>query len=48
MIEGRLTKTDMEKLHALARNVAGVDVTFDRMKPELDNYLLIIMDSIIY
>lgn len=48
MIEGKLKKTDMDQLHALAKNVAGVDVTFNRMKPELDNYLLIIMDSIIY
>lgn len=31
-----------------AKQVAGVEVTFRRMKPGLDNYYLILMDSIYY
>lgn len=48
IIEGKLDKTNMEQLAAIATEVAGVDVYFNKMKPEIDNYYLIIMDSIIY
>lgn len=39
---------DEATLKTMANKVAGVDVSFAKMKPELDNYYLIIMDSIIY
>lgn len=48
LIEGNIDKTNMEQLSSIAKEVAGVDVHFNKMKPELDNYYLIIMDSIIY
>lgn len=48
MIDGSLKKPDMASLKSIARQVAGVDVHFNRMKPGLDNYYLIIMDSIFY
>ena len=48
MIEGKITKPTVEQLQPIAKQIAGVDVTFNKMKPELDNYWLIIMDSIIY
>ena len=47
-IEGRTKEFDTAELKKTAKTVAGVDVAFNRMKPELDNYYLIIMDSIIY
>lgn len=48
VLDGKMTLKDEQKLKEMANKVAGVDVSFARMKPELDNYLLIIMDSIIY
>ncbi len=48
MIEGSVDKTNMEQLGKIAKDVAGVDVHFNKMKPEYNNYYLIIMDSIIY
>ncbi|HWR39439.1 MAG TPA: DUF3798 domain-containing protein [Patescibacteria group bacterium] len=48
LVEGSLTKPTVEQLAPLAKKIAGVDVTFHKMKPELDNYWLIIMDSVIY
>ena len=47
-IEGRTLELDVAEFKKTAKAVAGVDVAFNRMKPELDNYYLIIMDSIIY
>lgn len=41
-------KISVEQLEPIAKSVAGVKVTFNKRKPELDNYFLIIMDSIIY
>ena len=38
----------IESLKPIAEEVAGVDVHFNKMKPEIDNYYLIIMDSIFY
>jgi len=32
----------------IAKKVAGVDVHFTKMKPNLDNYYLILIDSIYY
>ena len=37
-----------EEMKKTAKKVAGVEVAFNKMKPEIDNYYLIIMDSIIY
>lgn len=48
MIEGKITKPTLEVIKPIAKEVAGVDVTFNKMKPNLDNYWLIIEDSIIY
>jgi len=48
MIECSVDKTNMEQLSKIAKDVAGVNVDFNKMKPEYDNYYLIIMDSIIY
>lgn len=48
MIEKELTQVSADQLAPIAKQVAGVDVYFEKMKPELDNYYLIIMDSIFY
>ncbi len=48
MIDKSFDKKNMDQMKALAQKVAGVDVAFAKMKPELDNYYLIIMDSIYY
>lgn len=50
MIEGKIDKKNinMDDLQSIAQEVAGVNVNFNKMKPELNNYYLIIMDSIIY
>lgn len=50
MIDGKINKDNvkLEDLQPIAKKVAGVDVKFNKMKPELDNYYLIIIDSIIY
>ena len=47
-LNGKITNFDIPQLEPTAKHVAGADVHFARMKPELDNYYLIIMDSIIY
>lgn len=48
MIDGKIKGLTIENLTPIAKKVAGVDVYFDKMKPELDNYFLIIMDSVFY
>ncbi len=50
IIEGKLDKSNLtvDQLQPIAQKVAGVPVTFNKMKPNLNNYYLIIMDSIIY
>jgi ABC-type sugar transport system substrate-binding protein len=48
MIEGKFTKPTLEEIKPIAKEVAGVEVTFNKMKEGLDNYWLIIEDSIIY
>lgn len=50
MVEGELAVADLsqEILEEIGEEVAGVSVFFDKMKPELDNYFLMIMDSIFY
>lgn len=48
MIEGRLKDITIENLSPMAKKVAGVNVYFEKMKPELNNYYLIVMDSIFY
>jgi ABC-type sugar transport system substrate-binding protein len=50
IIAGTLPKTNipMSKLQTIAKEVAGVDVTFNKMKDDIGNYYLIIEDSIIY
>lgn len=47
-LEGKTGDFDLAALKKMAKDVAGVDVAFNQMKPEIDNYYLIIMDSIIY
>ncbi len=47
-IEGKVRNYDMAEMKKTAKKVAGVEVAFNKMKPEIDNYYLIIMDSIIY
>lgn len=48
MIDGKIDDVSIASLAPLAKDVAGVDVYFKKMKPELNNYYLIIMDSIFY
>ncbi len=48
MIEGKIDKPTLQVIKPIAKEVAGVDVTFNKMKPELDNYWLILEDPIIY
>lgn len=48
VLDKKMALKDEAAMKVMANKVAGVDVSFARMKPELDNYLLIIMDSIIY
>jgi hypothetical protein len=50
MVEGTVDKDNIsiDQLESIAFDIAGVDVTFNEMDPDLDNYYLIIMDSIIY
>lgn len=47
-LEGKISGFDIPQLEPAAKQVAGVDVHFSKMKPDLNNYYLIIMDSIIY
>lgn len=48
MIEGEIEDFNREELEEIGSKVAGVDVSFNQMKPELDNYFLMIIDSIFY
>jgi len=50
IIDGKIDRKniDMNNLQTIAKQVAGVDVKFNKMKPEINNYYLILMDSIIY
>jgi len=48
LVEKRISKLDIATLKPIAKKVAGVDVQFARMKPNLDNYYLILIDSIYY
>jgi len=48
MVDGKLKDVSIESLKPIAKKVAGADVAFAKMKPEIDNYYLIIMDSIYY
>lgn len=48
VIEKKLTGFSVDNLSPIAKAVAGVDVRFSRMKPGLDNYYLILMDSVFY
>jgi hypothetical protein len=50
IVKGELPRTDisLEQLQAIANKVAGVDVTFNKMKEDINNYYLVIEDSIIY
>lgn len=50
MVEGDIVQDDIdvEQLEKPAREIAGVNVTFNPMQEDIDNYYLIIMDSIIY
>lgn len=48
MVEGEVADLSQELLEEIGEEVAGVSVYFNKMKPELDNYFLMIMDSIFY
>jgi hypothetical protein len=50
MIDGSIDKKNITtaQIAPIAEKVAGVKVTFNKMKPELNNYYLILEDSIIY
>jgi vacuolar-type H+-ATPase subunit F/Vma7 len=39
---------NIENLEKLGKEVSGYGVSFDKLKPELDNYFVMIMDSIFY
>ncbi|MBF0102079.1 MAG: DUF3798 domain-containing protein [Desulfobacterales bacterium] len=47
-IEKKMEVTNIDQLKTLAKDISGVNVTFNPMKPGMTNYYLIIMDSIIY
>jgi hypothetical protein len=47
-LDGKLPSFELAAIQPVAREVAGVDVRFSPMKLGLNNYFLIIMDSIIY
>jgi len=47
-IEKKIDIKNIKQVKALAKEIAGVNVTFNPMKPGMTNYYLIIMDSIIY
>lgn len=47
-LDGKLPSFDLAAIQPVAREVAGVEVGFNAMKPGLNNYFLILMDSIIY
>ncbi len=48
LVEKRIKRLDIPTLKPIAKKVAGVEVSFAKMKPNLDNYYLIIIDSIYY
>lgn len=50
IVKGELKRDSitLEQLQAIAHKVAGVGVTFRKMKEGIDNYYLVIEDSIIY
>ncbi len=48
IIDGKIDKKDIHQISETAKKIAGVEVYFNKMKPNLDNYYLIIMDSIYY
>jgi hypothetical protein len=39
---------NLESLNALGEDMTGFGVDFQKLKPELDNYFVMIMDSIFY
>ena len=47
-LKGEMELTDFEALNALAEEVAGVPVHLSKLADDVDNYILFIMDSIIY
>ena len=48
VVEDGLDLSDMDAVSAIAQDVAGVEVQFNPMAEDIDNYYLILMDSIIY
>ncbi len=50
IVKGELPKKNisLEQLQSIAKKVAGVGFTFNKMKEGIDNYYLVIEDSIIY
>ncbi len=47
-VEKKIDLKNIDQVKAKAKDVAGVNVTFNTMKPGMTNYYLIIIDSIIY
>ncbi len=47
-VEKKIDLKNIDQVKAMAKDIAGVNVVFNPMKPGLTNYYLIIMDSIIY
>ena len=47
-VEKKIDLKNIDQVKALAKDTAGVNVTFNPMKPGMTNYYLIIIDSIIY
>jgi len=48
MIDGNVDPKNEEQLEKFAEETFGVKVDFNKLKPELDNYFLMIMESIFY
>lgn len=47
-VEKKIDLKNIEQVKAKAKEVAGVNVTFNPMKPSMTGYYLIIIDSVIY
>lgn len=48
MVEGEIDPKSGEELEKFSKDKFGVEVQFNKLKPELDNYQLMIMESIFY
>lgn len=48
VVEGEIDPKNGEELEKFSKDKFGVEVQFNKLKPELDNYQLMIMESIFY